>query len=225
MTEYTTIFETLHAAIPGSNLDRRIPSLTPTIYAYNFTSPAFPTNNKSLIPDSSGNNYHAINNGCFTSNGSLTLTPKCSISTPFTSKGRNYTLSFTIKPTTSNPGPLFSGSGSILAAGNGTSNKVMMISGGNAYALNYTLPIGVWTSVSLVGAGRETWFVTKGGNGTVEKEEEFHQFLVQPLGVNGDSFVWDQPMAFEAPIGLIGGGGLEGEIRDVVLRDGQSLIP
>lgn len=155
MSEFYSIFETLHKTIPEQNLDRTIPSVSPTILEYDFSP-------KGLIEDLSGNGYHGslgIAGNCSYTNSSLVLGKGCSINTPLSPKGRNYTLSFTVKPTSSAPGTLFSGAPSLLA-GNESLSNVMMVTGGNAYILNYTLPRNVWTDVSLIGIGNATYLST-----------------------------------------------------------------
>ena len=95
MDEYYSIFEPLQAAIPGQNLDRRIPSKSSTILSYDFSN-----SNSKTVKDKSGNGYHGtLNSKCDVKNSVLTLKNGCEISTPLTSKGKNYTLSFSVKPT------------------------------------------------------------------------------------------------------------------------------
>jgi len=118
-----------------------------------------------------------------------------------------------VKPTSSTPGPLFSGPESSLLAGNGSISNVTLVTGGNAYSLNYSLPLNTWSDVSLVGKGNATFLDVKTGNGTSRME-----FLTK-VGVNGDEFVWG-PMSILAPLERIGGGGFVGGIKEVVLSDG-----
>jgi hexosaminidase len=181
------------------------------ILKYEFTGNGSSTT--SSVLDTSGNEYHGENNGCTISDGTLSLTSNCSIATPLQSKGKNYTLSFSVKPTSSTPGTLFSGPESALLAGNGTISNVTLVTGGNAYSLNYSLPVGEWTDVSLIGRGNATFLGVKEANDTTEME-----FLTL-LGINGNSFVWDQPMAILAPLASIGGG-FEGQMKSVALYDG-----
>ena len=109
MDEYNSIFEKLQAATPGQNLDRRIASKTSTIFSYDFSTALFPTSQK--IYDKSGNGYDAfVKGGCNVFNSTLILKSGCSVATPLSSKGRNYTLSFSVKPLSSTPGTLSSGS-------------------------------------------------------------------------------------------------------------------
>lgn len=212
--EYDAIFETLVAAAPAQNLDRKIPSKSTTILEYSFATGA----NSSTILDLSGNGYDGLNNGCEIFNGTLFLADNCSISTPLGSKGFNYTLSFTYRPISSSPGTLFSGPESSLNLGNGSISNITLITSGNAYSLNYTLPVGVWSDVSLIGRGSRTFLsvesVSTGINTTATGEVEFTALL----GVNGESFVWDRPMAILAPVERIGG--VAGELKAVKLVDG-----
>jgi hexosaminidase len=197
--EYASIFNKLHAAVPDQNLDRAIPSKSSTIVQYSFTG-------GSTVKDLSGNGYDATTT-CSVSNSAVSLTPSCSVSTPLGSKGRNYTLSFSIFPTADVPGALFTGPDSALLSGNGTSSEIMLIAAGNAFALNYSLPLNTWTDASLIGRGNQTFFGI--GNG-VELE-----FLTK-IGVDGEYFVW-APMAIEAPLATIGGNGFTGLMKDIKL--------
>lgn len=140
----------------------------------------------------------------------ITFNGKGYISTPLDSKGRNYTLSFSVRPTSFTPGTLFEGSQSALRTGNGTIGNVTMISSDQAYPLNYTLPLNVWTNLSLVGAGSNTYlYVRRGGNSTSVME------FITRLGSNGQNTYWE-PIAFEAPLARIGEG-FEGQIKHITL--------
>jgi hexosaminidase len=207
--EYNAIFATLHAAVPAQNLDRSIASKSSTILFYSFhNQPHLP-----LVKDSSGNTYDGTTD-CAVVNGALALTPRCSLTTPLSSKGRNYTLSFSIYPTSQTPGAIFSGEDSTLFAGYETISNITLLASGNLYTLNYSLPLHTWTSVSLVGEGNATYFVVQEGN---EKTTEVMEFLTE-VGVNGDFFVWRE-IAVEAPLATIGGGGFGGFVKDIVLSD------
>uniref|UniRef100_L2FER5 beta-N-acetylhexosaminidase n=1 Tax=Colletotrichum fructicola (strain Nara gc5) TaxID=1213859 RepID=L2FER5_COLFN len=200
---YGGLFAKLQPAAPGQNLDRRIPSVGETIVEYDFTQ-----SNGSTVKDLSGNGYHA-ESSCELGEEGAVLTPSCSITTPLTQKGRNYTLSFSIKPTSAAKGAIFSGGDSGLWFGNGTVDAVMLFSGESTYALNYTFPVGEWTEAKLVGQGRQT-FLDVGGDRM--------EFLTI-MGWNGARFVW-QPIAVEAPLATVGGGGFEGVIGGMKLVDG-----
>lgn len=210
--QYDSIFDTLQAAAPAQNLDRTIESQTSTIVEYDlegmpYAAPA--ARSRRFVRDLSGNSYHAYTN-CSSSNGSIIFEPNCSLSTPLTSKGRNYTLSFSLlQQPNSPPGPLFTGPDSELRSGNGSSTQIMLVSAGNAFALNYSLPVGVWTDARLMGRGNRTFFAVGGG-----REVEF----TTKIGVNGEGFVW-AGMAVVAPLRTIGGGGWWGAMRSVKLVD------
>lgn len=75
----------------------------------------------------------------------------CSVTTSLTSKGHAYTLSFTLKQTSTTPGPLFTSPDSQLRSGNGTSSKAMLVPARNAFALDYSLPVEQWVLASLIG--------------------------------------------------------------------------
>ncbi|KAJ5797983.1 uncharacterized protein N7503_007279 [Penicillium pulvis] len=204
--EYLSVFDSLHAAVPDQNLDRAIPSTSDTILHYTFDD----SSSKSLT-DQSGNGYHGTIHGCKIADKTLHLADGCYVETPLGSKGRDYTLSFRVKPTSHTPGTLFAGPDSTFVNGNGTITNTTLISGGNPYSLNYTLPLNTWTEVSLIGKGNST-FLTTSGKGTNSKTMEF----LTKIGVNGDSFVW-APIAVEAPLTRIGEG-FTGLMQNVVLK-------
>ncbi|KAJ7465296.1 beta-hexosaminidase [Mycena latifolia] len=198
--QYDAVFDVLHSVIPGQNLDRAVASKTDLILQYDFAAA-----NAETITDSSGNGYDGTCHGCSISGGVVSFSsPSSRLTTPLSSKGRNYTLTFSINPLSRAPigASILSGPDSALVLGNGTLPSLALISGNQAYALNYTLPRDVWTDVSLIGRGNAT-FLRAGGGAEM-------QFLAV-LGINGDSFQW-QPIAVEAPVGQIGGGGFLGSI-------------
>jgi hexosaminidase len=205
--EYSTVLEKIQKAIPGQNLDRMVTSKGSTIFEYRFTAKN-DSINQGIVKDLSANGYDARTNCMFSANASLLLDSKCTVQTPLRSKGRDYTLSFSIKPH-SKRGTLFIGADSTLLHGNGTVDSVMLVAAGNAYSLNYSLPVGEWTKASLIGKGTQTFFSVD--NGT---KWEF----TTVLGVNGEYFIW-APIAIEAPIEQIGGDMFEGEIASLQLLD------
>ncbi|KAJ6625059.1 putative beta-hexosaminidase [Mycena sp. CBHHK59/15] len=191
--QYDAVFEELHSVVPGQNLDRAIASKTDTV-----------------VVDSSGNGYDGTCHGCTISDGAVTFSsPSSRLVTPLSSKGRNYTFSFAVNPSSKAPigAPILSGADSTLVLGNGTLPNLALISGNQAYVLNYTLPRDAWTDVALIGRGSGTFL--RAGRGAEM------QFLAV-LGINGASFQW-QPIAIEAPIAQIGGGGFIGSIKSVKL--------
>ncbi|KXH69250.1 glycosyl hydrolase family 20 [Colletotrichum salicis] len=204
--DYQGLFSALQPLAPGQNLDRRIISTGSTIVEYDFKQGR--GSNGTAVEDLSGNNYHATST-CATSDEGAILTSSCSITTPLTQKGRNYTLSFSIKPTSDAKGAIFSGGDSGLWFGNGTVDAAMLFSGESTYALNYTFPVGSWTNASLIGRGRQTFLDVGDG--------EPKEFLTI-MGWNGARFVW-QPIAVEAPLATVGGSGFEGVISGIKLVD------
>ncbi|KAJ6111990.1 hypothetical protein N7523_008051 [Penicillium sp. IBT 18751x] len=188
--EFNSVFDTLHALIPAQNLDRKIPSQTDTILKYIFDD------SSNTVIDHSGNGYH----------GTTDVTWK----TPLGSKGRDYTLSFRVKPTSDTPGTLFAGPDSMLVHGNGTITNATLISGGSSYSLNYTLPVQQWTDVSLVANGNKTLLTV--GNGKITTTMEF----LAKIGVNGEYHVW-APIGVEAPLARIGEG-FTGSMQKIVLK-------
>lgn len=99
-------------------------------------------------------------------------------------------------------------------AGNGSLSEVMLITNGIAYPVNYTLPLNTWTNINLVALGNATYL-----NATSSGASGVYEFTTT-IGVYDNSFVWGNPMAIEAPIAVIGGDAFEGEIKDIVLKDG-----
>jgi hexosaminidase len=85
----------------------------------------------------------------------------------------------------------------------------MLVSAGNAFALNYSLPIGHWIDASLIGRGNQTFFSVDGGD---EMEFKTH------IGVNGEEMVWTT-MSIVAPLQTIGGSTWEGKMRTFKLLD------
>ncbi|KAJ7196561.1 putative beta-hexosaminidase [Mycena pura] len=206
--QYDAVFKDLHNIIPGQNLDRAIPSKTNVILRYSFAT----GHGGETIPDSSGNMYDGTchGSGCAVAAGVLSLSsPSSRLTTPLSSKGRNYTLSFSINPSSkaSIGAPIFTGPDSALVLGNGTLSNVALISANQAYTLNYTLPRDVWTDVALIGRGNATFL--RAGSGP---EMEF----LTIMGIDGDSFQW-QPIAVEAPLAQVGGGGFIGSIAKLEL--------
>lgn len=199
--DYGIIFDKLQASAPAQNLDRVIKSKSSTMLHYNFNSTS---QGESEVEDQSGNGYNGKTD-CSVSSA-LEIRSGCSLTTPLESKGEDYTLSFSVKPSSGALGPIFSGKDSILQSSN---SSLDLVSGGYAYALNYSLPIGEWTQAKLVRSGNRTFF---GANR--EPEMEFFG----RIGVNGERFEWVS-MAINAPLHSIGGGNWEGDISEVKLVD------
>lgn len=214
-SEFDAAFATLHPHIPGQNLERTIPSEGTTIFNYSFSASQHswgtwsPWNLSSTeVVDSSPNNYNGHTNCLKTEINTLQLDGQCSIITPLSSKGRNYTLSVSlylnelVNPTNTT---LITGGDSVLML----TPNVTLFASGNYYRLNSTLPAQTWTSLDIIARGNQTFARIGGG-----AEEEF---LTQ-MGINGEYFVW-APMAIEAPLSVVGGpySGWTGEIATLSL--------
>jgi hexosaminidase len=202
--EYNDIIEALQASAPAQNLDRTIKSVSATILQYAFNQSS-PNATRAIVKDLSGNGYDGTTN-CSMSASSLQIRAGCSLVLPLSSKGEDYTLSFSVKPTSGSPGPIFRGQDSVLQSSN---SSLDLVSGGNAFALNYSLPIGMWTQAKLIRNGNRTFF----GADDLPKME-----FIARVGVNGERFEW-APMAINAPIHSIGGGAWEGDIGEMKLVD------
>jgi hexosaminidase len=91
---------------------------------------------------------------------------------------------------------------------------VTFVTGGNAYVLNYTLPVDVWSAVKVIGLNNATYFsVTEQG-----KKEEVHEFTAT-IGTVSSAYVWNNPMGIEVPLQTIGGGAFEGYLSQVELQN------
>ncbi|OBT99414.1 hypothetical protein VE01_02945 [Pseudogymnoascus verrucosus] len=213
LEEYEGVFDMIHAAIPAQNLDRNIPSRSDTVAHYKFDSHP---KNLGKINDYSGNVYHATLYGCSISNSEVKFDGNCYIETPLQSKGRNYTLSFSIKPTSDKSGALVTGRDSILTTGNGDSKQVILSTGGEAYSVDYSFPVGSWTEVSLIGAGTQTFLTVKSEGGEASTTE-----IQTILGLLANGLK-PAVIAIEAPFGTIGRG-FEGYMKDVVLKQTASI--
>ncbi|KAJ4203245.1 hypothetical protein NW767_005359 [Fusarium falciforme] len=202
--EYPSLFAALQPFVPDQNLDRRIPSRGPTILEYDFTH----NSRQGVVKDNSGNGYDA-KSSCKGSKGGVRLSPSCKVTTPLSSKGRDYTFSFSINPTSGSPGPVFTGPDSSLWAGHGSTTNVTLVADDSAYTLNYTFPLNKWTKAKLIGKGSRTFLAVDGLDPM--------EFLTK-IGIRGRRYVWDK-IAVEAPLNVIGGGDFEGILGHVKLED------
>ncbi|KAI1175809.1 beta-hexosaminidase [Nemania sp. FL0916] len=224
MAEFETAYSVLQPSAPGQNLERKIPSKTSLILQYAADSwTSTPEDGKILVADLSDNGLDGVTNCPLGSDNTIQITPNCSIDTPISSKGRNYTLALRlfINSTSENDATLISGHDSALML----TPNITLFASGNYYRLNSTLPLQTWVDLNIVGRGARTFAsvkevsvddpfcentVTAQGDG-VEEEE----FLAR-IGVNGRSLVW-APIAIEAPVAEIGQGGWNGAFAGVIL--------
>ena len=216
MSEYDASFAKLQPTVPDQNLDRRIQSKSVTILQYHFEQDSYVPNH---VRDISGNDYHGqIHNGCQIEGSALILSRSCYLRTPLSSKGRDYMLSFWVKPSSAEAAPLFAGKDSALWSGYDNFTNVTMVSGNHPYSLNYSLPLDTWTHVQLTGSGHSTTLTTASDRGRQQFTHVFNTRIdtggVQASG--GNLQVW-VPIAFEAPLERIGEG-FEGQIKDILLE-------
>ncbi|KAK4071076.1 CAZyme family GH20 [Trichoderma aggressivum f. europaeum] len=202
--DYAGLFATLQPAVPDQNLDQRIASKGSTIVSYNFGQGTL--SSAIAVLDSSGNNYHGhLENGAYVSGGALQLNGRGAyLKTPLTSKGRNYTLSFSVLPK-SHGGALFSGPESSFLNGNGTSTNLMLVSHNIGYPVNLTLPLNKWSDVTVQAIGPQT-FISVG----TQRQE-----VTILMGIWG-GYMHEGPMAIEAPLQTIGQG-MNGQMKNIKL--------
>lgn len=187
--DFGSIFETLHPAIPGQNLDRAIPSDGEVIFNYTASG-------NTSFADTSANSF-SVETDCPSSGSLLALSPSCSVVTPLSSKGRNYTLTLSDLTISSLDLP---DNATLLTGGDSTlllTPNITFFSGGNYFRLNTSLPLNETVDLSIIARGNRTYASLNSG-----PEEEF----LTKIGYNGLSFHWAE-IAFEAPLSKIGGEG------------------
>lgn len=204
-TEFYALFEALHSSIPGQNLERAIPSKSSTIISYSFGA----SNNSTAgeVTDKSSNEYHGSTDCEKNETGSL-LIDSCSLKSPLLSKGRDYTLTLTLRLSTlddKSNATLITGGDSVLML----TPNITFFAGGEYFRLNSSLPLQQKLDLAIIGRGNRTFAKIDDG-----KEEEF----LTKMGINGERFEWG-PMAFEAPLQEVGGeyAGWTGELYSLEL--------
>jgi hexosaminidase len=187
--EFGSVFETLHSAIPGQNLDRTIPSDGEVIFNYTLAA-------NTSFADASPNGL-SVETDCASSGSLLSVSPSCSVVTPLSSKGRNYTLTLSDLTISSLDLPdnatLLTGADSVLLL----TPNITFYAGGNYFRLNTSLPLNEAVDLSIIARGNRTYASLNSG-----PEEEF----LTKIGYNGLGFHWAE-IAFEAPLNKIGGEG------------------
>jgi hexosaminidase len=203
--EFSPAFSALHPSIPGQNLDRSIPSKSTKILEYKF--PMHENDGASTMPlsvsDVSGNGYNAQTSCSLSRQGTLQMTPSCSLVTPLFSKGRNYTLKLSMKLNdlqNRTNATLISGSDSALML----TPNITLFASGNYFRLNSSLPFGEPLELVIIGRGNQTFATVSSSSvmGSTPIEQEFQTIM----GVNGESFRWG-PIGIEAPLRRVGGDG------------------
>ncbi|ATY60851.1 Glycoside superfamily [Cordyceps militaris] len=205
--QYAAWLSKLRDRIPDQDLERRIPSKQGTVFSYDFRSVQGES-----VADRSGNQYDA-NTTCQATGDGMTVSPDCAITTPWLSKGRNYTLSLTLRIDT-----LSNDKNTTLVAGSDSAlmltPNVTLFASGIYYRLNKTIPLQSWVRLELSAHGPRTFasaFDDK-GRALFSKEE----FLAE-MSYYGAPLRWHE-MAIEAPIHQITG--WQGKVRDFTLSTG-----
>lgn len=203
--QYFKWFGKLVEKIPAQNLERKIPSKQDTIFSYDLSKVKGET-----IPDNSANKYDAKTT-CKAADGSLSISPDCDITTPWSSKGRNYTLSVTLnvdKLTDETNTTLVEGSDSTLML----TPNITLFASGIYYRLNQTLPLQSWVRLEISGRGPKTFAAAFNEKG--EKLFEEQEFLTA-MSYYGQPLRWHE-MAIEAPLHKVTG--WTGSIREFSLQ-------
>ncbi|KAJ6446641.1 beta-hexosaminidase [Purpureocillium lavendulum] len=210
--QFAQVFPKLHGpVVPAQNLERTIPSRGSTILKYDLSR-----QRSRSVKDLSPNRYDG-KTSCRTTGSSVRITPDCAVTTPLESKGRNYTLSLTVKldalddPTNT----------TLIAGGDSTlmlTPNLTLFAAGTYFRLNSTgIPLKEWTTVKIVGRGEQTFASVESpssssGGGGGGGEVEFKAGITQ--GDAAGTVKWF-PMAIEAPIREVTG--WTGELRALSL--------
>ncbi|PWI74967.1 Glycoside hydrolase, catalytic core [Purpureocillium lilacinum] len=205
-SQFDNVFPKLHGpVVPAQNLERTVPSRGSTIFKYDLSR-----QRSKCIKDLSPNRYHAKTT-CRTTGSSVRIAPECSVTTPLESKGRNYTLSLTIKvdklddPTNT----------TILTGGDSTlmlTPNLTLFAAGIHFRLDKGIPLKEWVTVKIVGRGEQTFASVESKSGGSTGEMEFQAGITQ--GDKAGTIKWF-PVAVEAPIRAVTG--WTGELRALSL--------
>lgn len=202
--QYSNWLSKLLARIPDQDLERRIPSKQNTIFSYDLRK----FKGGSVI-DTSGNKYDAKTT-CKGADDGISVSPDCDITTPWSSKGRNYKLSLTLnidKVSDETNTTLLSGSDSTLML----TPNVTLFASGIYYRLNKTIPLQSWVRLEISGDGPQTFASAYDDKGDEIFDKE--EFLTE-MSYYGAPLRWHE-MAIEAPIRQITG--WQGKVRDFTL--------
>ncbi|KUI66881.1 Beta-hexosaminidase [Cytospora mali] len=187
--DFDSIFETLRAVVPGQNLDRDIPSTSDVIFNYTITT-------NGSFADTSPNAF-SVETDCVPTKDTLAITPSCSVVTPLSSKGRNYTLTLSGLTIASLEDPTNT---TLVTGGDSTlmlTPNITFFASGNYFRLNTSLPLNETVDLSIIGRGNRTFASVNSA-----PEEEF----LAIMGINGIYHHWAE-IAFEAPLQQVGGEG------------------
>ena len=200
--DFELTFEALRPYVPGQNLERAIPSKGKTVFNYTVTEARSKQELFRVLKDTSPNGYDATTDCPTSKDGALQISPNCSVVTPLSSKGRNYTLVLDVKITnltTPTNATLISGRDSSLML----TPTLSYYASGIYYSLssNMTLAADTWTEVTVSGVGGRTFAKLVSANNFTVTEE-----FITLMDISGNWFESGQ-MAIEAPLSRIGGAG------------------
>lgn len=191
---FSRAFATLHPHIPGQNLDRAIPSKQATILDYSFGDLK-----GDVVPDASGNGYDARTT-CKAQDGALQVQSGCDLTTPWSSKGRDYTLTLDLTvdqlaaEDSTNTTLIWGGDSTLMLTPN-----VTLFASGFYYRSNTPLPLGEPVKLAIRGQGDHTYLTLTRQDGST-KQDEFTTLM----GIREVSFRREK-MAIEAPIHRVSG--------------------
>ena len=213
--DFHRVFAALHPLVPGQNLERRVPSATPTILNYTFMDLAFAEAGM-IVKDSTPNGYHALTDCAMSINGDLDMDPGCSLVTPVATKGRNYTLTLNIRLTGLDrqaPATLISGPDSSLVL----TPKVALYSSGIYFPVNIELPLNEWATLTISALGPRTFASVSRSRGRVTRDEFQSRIVVSTR----DRDIRLVEVAIEAPLKQVGGKdcGWAGQISGLTLSN------
>ncbi|KAL1895630.1 hypothetical protein Sste5346_005099 [Sporothrix stenoceras] len=216
---FNRVFAKIHPYTPGQNLERRIPSNGPVVFNYTFDKlPALQSANTlspspllTRVVDTSPNGYDAETDCSISTetlaDGSSTfvnITPDCSLRTPLTSKGRNYTLALSLRITSKDDPTnttLLSGRDSALML----TPTLTLFASGNYYRLPPSkISFDDWVDVRIISRGNQTFAEmtpSSSSHGTTIRQE----FRAE-IGLHGDGMK-SVEIAIEAPLHTLGGAG------------------
>jgi len=207
--DFASTFEALHPYVPGQNLDRAVPSKDKTIFNYTVTG-ARQEEVLRVLKDTSSNGYDATTDCATSKDGALQIGAGCSVVTPLSSKGRDYTLVLDLKIselTTPTNATLITGHDSALML----TPALSYLASGVYFRLsgNMTLATDTWTKVTVSGVKSRTFATLAPVDGPAVTEE-----FITVMDISGNYMQTGQ-MAIEAPLSRIGGvgSGWTGEVR------------
>lgn len=226
--QYDRAFDMLHPLVPAQNLDRAIPSASGTILNYTLGDTATTTTKRAgsaglaVVRDSSGNAYDAHTDCPTTDNRTLAVGPTCALTTPLSSKGRDYTLTMRLLLSS-----LLSPANATLISGRDSSlvltPDLALYASGNYYAVPLRLPTDTWVDLAISGIGNRTYAsLTPRGPADGNETGTTAEFQTR-MGINGDTFHYAE-IAIEAPLQQVGGAGCgwSGELGGLTLTSPSS---